>query len=138
MSDIEVIKTNNYYKIPSGKDSPEVIFNWKDKTLKIEGLSLMADAYSFYGSLRTLLLDLFDRFHIDKLQVFIHYYYVNTHSLKHIVSFLSTLEKFGKNCKIYWYYSDEEINELGQNLNELIDIDFEFIYKPSDKNLFEL
>ena len=139
MAKIELKEGQGYYKIEATRVSPEVIFDYKEGVLSFRGFSLMPDSVDFYEKVLEIFQKGVERLESPKLKVIFHFIYLNTQSLKQIVSGLfNYIERLNVQVELYWYYSDEEMAELGTHLRELSDIPMHLEYKPQDKRYFDL
>ena len=138
MSKVNVIEGNGFYKIKNTNTSPEIVLNYKTGNFAIKGVSLMADPVGFYTQVFNLIKKIISENKFKDLNVSFHFLYINTQSNKQIVGILSYFESLKIKTKLTWYYSDEEIAELGTHLRELIDIPLILEYRPEDKNYIDL
>ena len=134
MSQVEVIKSEGYYKIQETNTSPGIFIDLRQNKVEFEGISLMAEPVSFYIQVFDLIKTIIKKHQFTKLQVTFHFYYINTQSFKQIVSFFSYLESLNIKVEIIWYYSDEEIAELGSHLCDLLNLPLSLEYKPRKAN----
>ncbi len=138
MSKVNVIEGNGFYKIKNTNTSPEIILDYKTGNFSIKGISLMADPVDFYMNVFDLIKEIISKNNFKSLNVSFHFFYINTQSNKQIVGLLSYFERLKIKTKVTWYYSDEEIAELGTHFRELIDIPLILEYRPEDKNYIDL
>ncbi len=138
MKSIEVIQSADYYKVKPTNLWPEIIINHKLQEISFKGFSLMADPLSFYEQVFKLIKKVIKEYNFKRLKVSFHFFYINTQSLKQIVSFFSYFETLKIPVEVIWYYSDEEIAELGSHICDLSNIPVKLKYSPEDKNSFNL
>ena len=131
------IENNDEFHIQASNISPEVIINTKDHKLSITGNSILNNSYSFYKNIYEKIRSFIQQNKLPELIVEIHLNFVNTQGIKEIINLLNYLEHVSIPVKIIWYYSDDDINDLGTQIGELIDLSFEKIYKEPSKFNFD-
>ncbi len=111
--------------IEGTEDTPKVVFDKSANVFEMSGRSLPEDAAEFYQPI----LDWLDTYAADsnpttafamKLE------YFNTASSKLILDVLTKFEEI-ENSKILWYFydDDEDMEEAGEEFEELVDVEFE-------------
>ena len=113
--------------IAGTEDTPSVVLDKDNNLLEMSGRSLPEDAAEFYRPVLEWLDDYAaspnseTKFHM-KLE------YFNTASSKLLLDILTKLEDID-NAKVLWYYhdDDEDMEEAGEEFEELIDVEFELI-----------
>lgn len=113
--------------IAGTEDTPSVVLDKENNLLEMSGRSLPEDAAEFYRPVLEWLDDYAaspnaeTKFHM-KLE------YFNTASSKLLLDILTKLEDID-NAKVLWYYhdDDEDMEEAGEEFEELIDVEFELI-----------
>jgi hypothetical protein len=103
--------------------------------IRIEGRSLPENVRSFYYPILKEISNILDKWKnsdLDNFEFHVKLGYFNSSSAKFILDMLSIFvdleKKHSKNCKVYWYYEDEDIDmkEAGMQIAELLG--HEFIY----------
>ena len=112
--------------------SPRVFFNAANGKLLIEGKSILVNVEEFYKPL----LDWFDKFieqtQLKTIELTFDIEYYNLASTKRFLFFLAKLKSFqeqGNQVIVNWAYSSNDSNalELGQDLSQMIKLDFNFV-----------
>ena len=120
----------NYYKASTTK-SPEIHFNM-DGTFKISGNSYMEDPEKFYFDV-TKWLKLFLDQNSSHVSLNVCLVYINTSSTKAILNLLNLINTVAKSdLKVVWEYQidDEEMLEIGEDLQKLTKKTFTFKELP--------
>lgn len=113
--------------IEGTEETPKIILDKQKGTFEISGRSLTETPADFYKPV----LKWIEAYAKDpnaathctfKLE------YINTVSAKGILDVLSAFEHI-KDMKVSWYFheDDEDMEEMGEEFSELVDIPFEFI-----------
>ena len=114
-------------EIKSTPKSPEVIFN-SNGTLILKGLSILDSAHDFY----TPLIEWGKKYlknPAEKTEIIIDLEFFNTSSqlkIFELLSLFSELTKKGKELSIQWYYEEDDIKEIGEDMANLLGMDFDF------------
>ncbi len=110
--------------------SPEISFSITGQ-LSIKGVSILEDSTEFYRKplqwIEQYVLEPADKTTID-----VDLDFFNTSSqvnLFDILLKLATLRQSGFNVTFNWYYEDEDLKEIGQDIANLLGVDFNFIKK---------
>lgn len=113
-------------EIQSTETTPKVIFSQSDNQFRIEGRSLMEDADIFYKPVKEWLTT-YSKKPNPKTELNIKLDYLNTVTSRQFLDLFKILEAI-PDSKIVWHFSDEEedIEEMGQELAELVSVPFEF------------
>lgn len=113
-------------KIPKTDDTPEVIFDRVKGIFEMSGRSLPEDSVAFYAPVFSWLKHYGAEPNPTTEFVF-KLEYTNTASSKMVQDILSALEKI-KGVTIVWYYltGDEDMESMGHELSELVEIPFQF------------
>jgi hypothetical protein len=118
-------------RIAATDDSPEVILDKENQEMRISGKSLPEDVVEFYQPV----LDWLEAYRkapnastVFQLKLL----YFNTASSKMIMDILMIFEEMveeGHEVRIQWYAlsSDEDMQEAGQEYEEMIDVPFEHL-----------
>ena len=129
MKDPTIIDNSDLFSIEGTQISPHVIFDIQNQMLIIEGNSMLSTSHNFYKKIFNKLESVLKKNNIDKLDVNIHFIYINTQGIKEIISLINFFEKSKIPVHITWFYSDEDINDLGTQICELTNLHFEVQYK---------
>lgn len=114
-------KSGNQYR-------PEVDFNPETGILQISGRSILENSIAFYEPLLNWLDDYCQQpaeltvFHV-KLE------YFNTSTSKYLLSMIEKLEELysgGSEVEVQWHYCDEDMEELGEDYRNLLEVPFKF------------
>ncbi|MDA3892577.1 MAG: DUF1987 domain-containing protein [Salinivirgaceae bacterium] len=116
-------------KIDGNLNRPDVNFNSVSGELWISGRSIVENAIRFYEPL----VDWIEVYcenpaQITELHLKLEYFNTSTSKyLLSIVELLHDLYSSGKEVVIYWYSSDEDMLELGEDYDAMIGIPFKFM-----------
>ena len=116
-------------EIKGNLNIPDVNFNASTGKLVIEGRSILENTTRFYKPL----LDWLDKYceaPAEKTELHLRLEYFNTSTSKYLLSILEKLDELysgGDDVVLYWYSSDEDMEELGKDYEDIINIPF--IYK---------
>lgn len=125
------------FQIEKKQDSPEVIFDKDENFFKMSGRSFPADPDDFYQPILKWLEGYKDS-KPEKGMVFnFRLEYFNTASAKMLLDLFFKLEDIneaGTDVKIIWNYldDDEDMLEAGEEFDEIVEIDFEFVEYSED------
>ena len=116
-------------RIEQTDDSPQVILDQEDKQFEISGKSLPEDVVDFYQPVLNWLNE-YKKNPLAKTEFNIKLIYFNTASSKLIMDILMLFEEMveeGHKVLIRWHsmQSDEDMQEAGQEYEEMIDVPFE-------------
>ena len=113
------------------EDTPSVILDKENNILEMSGRSLPEDAAEFYRPVLEW-LDEYSASPNPETNFHMKLEYFNTASSKLLLDILTKLEDID-NAKVSWYYldDDEDMEEAGEEFEELIDVEFELIEVPS-------
>lgn len=113
-------------RISKTDDTPEIIFDKSMGKFEISGRSLPEDSVEFYSPVFQWLA-LYSKDPNPTTEFVFKLDYVNTASSKMIQDVLTALEKI-KSVKVVWYFhdDDEDMEEMGQELSEIVEIPFEY------------
>ena len=116
--------------IEATSDTPKIHLDAEKGYFEIANLSLPEDAIEFYKPVIKWIKDYFENPN-EKTDFNFKLEYFNTASSKQIVQILLLLEKLSKthNILIKWHYKDidEDMQDLGEEYADIIDIDFELV-----------
>ncbi len=121
-------------KIKGTEDTPTIILDTEREIYEISGRSLPEDVAVFYDPVLNW-LDEYAESPNEKTEFTFKLTYFNTASSKLLLDILLKLEELrenGNDVKILWYYpeEDEDMQEAGEEFNEIVDIPFEHISYP--------
>lgn len=122
----KVYSITNYYK-PGTEKTPEIDFKTSG-ILSIKGGSYMTDPFVFYDDCIQWIKDFLYE-HKGTISMNVHFTYVNTPSIKIILSIFQLLGAHKKtNTKIVWEYQfdDDEMLCLGNDLEKIGNMKFEY------------
>lgn len=113
-------------ELPGTETTPAVNFNKLKNQFKIEGRSLMENAGTFYQPLKDWFLE-YRKNPNSKTELSIKLEYLNTETSRQFLDIFKILEGV-PDAKIVWLFSDEDedMEEWGQELQELVHIPFEY------------
>jgi hypothetical protein len=107
---------------------PSVFFNKETGILRLKGRSVLENTIRFYEPL----IDWLENYTNDpapKTQLHLELEYFNTSTSKYILTIIEILIKIfeqGHEVTIFWYYSDEDMYELGTDYQQMLPLPFEF------------
>ncbi len=119
-------------ELKAGQDTPGVLFDVEENEFLLTGRSFPADADAFYQQLIKWLDD-YKKAGPEKPIVFeVKMEYFNTASAKLLLDIFFKLEDIneeGYPVTIKWYAleEDEDMQEAGEEFEEIVELDFEFI-----------
>ena len=116
------------------QSTPLVYFDYVNKILTIEGISMPENAKEFYEVVH----DFIDEYHDEEI-TFVHDLgYANSSSSKNILELLKKSIRKIKRVNIRWYYDEDDydILETGQDIEDILGIKFELIPKKRPRKLF--
>jgi hypothetical protein len=113
-------------EIAGTETTPTLTFKKQTNQFIVEGRSLMEDADTFYKPLK----DWFLQYRKDpnpKTELIIRLDYLNTETSRQFLDLFKIMEGI-PDSKIVWQFSDEDedMEEMGQELAELVRVPFEF------------
>lgn len=112
--------------IKESTDTPEIHLDKENNKFEIKGRSLCDDPANFYKSA----VDWFRKYAEApnaKTELLVKFDYLNIESSKSILDILQTIENVS-NVKVVWCFNeeDEDMEEIGEEIAELVTIPFEF------------
>jgi len=119
--------------------TPLVSFNWNEGILDLRGRSSPDNSLGFYNPVFQYLDNFLKNQVSADLTINVNLEYFNTSSLKCIFQILRKLAEIKKNgieVIINWYYEedDEDMLETGEDIADLLGIDFNFIAEDDYTN----
>ncbi|MBN2613642.1 MAG: DUF1987 domain-containing protein [Bacteroidales bacterium] len=117
--------------IKATNDTPRVLFDPDNEIFEISGRSLPEDVVTFYQPV----IDWLDEYKLmpnEKTELVFKYIYFNTATSKLVQDILLRLEYIHENggsVNVIWYYEldDEDMQDLGEEFKEYVDIPFELV-----------
>ncbi|NJM14240.1 MAG: DUF1987 domain-containing protein [Bacteroidales bacterium] len=124
----------NVIKIKGTEDTPTITLDPEKEVFEISGRSLPEDVAQFYDPILAW-LDEYAEAPNAATNFAFKLTYFNTASSKLLLDILLKLEELseaGNNVKVLWYYpeDDEDMQEAGEEFNEIVDLTFEHIEYP--------
>ncbi len=106
--------------------TPSLTFNKNTSQFKIEGRSLMEGADVFYKPLQEWLIE-YRKNPNPKTELIVRLDYLNIETSRQFLDLFKIMEGIPES-KIVWQFSDEDedMEEMGQELAELVRVPFEF------------
>lgn len=116
----------NVLNLDGTEDTPKIILDKNNGIFEISGRSLPEDAAEFYQPI----LDWIEEYADDcnpETEFMFKLEYFNTASSKLLLDVLSKLEVID-GTTVVWYYheDDEDMQEAGEEFEDLVDVDFKF------------
>ena len=112
------------------KETPRIHFDPSNNIFEISSRSLPEDADEFYIPVIKWLENYIEKPN-PKTNFTFKLDYYNTASARYITKMVKILDDLGANndVKVYWYYReiDEDMEAMGEEYNEMTDIDIELI-----------
>ncbi|HEY5690772.1 MAG TPA: DUF1987 domain-containing protein [Cyclobacteriaceae bacterium] len=114
--------------ISATNETPEVVLDANLEQFEITGRSLSDNPHDFYQAVLKWLNEYAVTPKMETSFTF-KFEYLNTESAKSILDILMVLESIS-GAKVSWYFNedDEDMEEIGEELAELVSVPFE--YKP--------
>ncbi|MDC0584142.1 DUF1987 domain-containing protein [Bacteroidales bacterium] len=124
----------NIIKIKGTEDTPNVILDAENGIFEISGRSLPEDVAQFFDPILAWLDD-YSEIVNEKTSFSFKLTYFNTASSKLLLDVLLKLEDMkedGADIEVKWYFpeEDEDMQEAGEEFNEIVDLPFEHIEYP--------
>jgi hypothetical protein len=113
-------------EITGSETTPSLNFSRQKNQFNIEGRSLMEDASNFYKPVQEWLVE-YRKSPNPKTELNIRLEYLNTATSRQFLDLFKILEGIPES-KVVWQFSDEDedMEEMGQELAELVTVPFEF------------
>lgn len=112
--------------IEGNQNRPDVNFNAETGKLVIEGRSIMENTVIFFQPLLEW-IDSYSDQPAVKTELHLVMDYFNTSASKFILSIFEKLEDMynqGKDVEVYWYFNDEDMEDLGEDYKHLVGMPF--------------
>ncbi len=119
-------------ELQAGQDTPGVIFDSEENQFLLTGRSFPADADKFYQQLIKWLDDYKNAGPKEAIVFDVKMEYFNTASAKLLLDLFFKLEDINESgfpVSIRWYSfeEDEDMQEAGEEFEEIVELDFDFI-----------
>jgi hypothetical protein len=113
--------------IEGTEETPKIILDKEKGIFEISGRTLTEAPSGFYKPVLKWIAD-YSKNPNPTTNCTFKLEYINTKSSKSILDILSALEPV-KNIKVSWYFheEDEDMEEVGEEFSELVEIPFEFL-----------
>ncbi|ANQ49055.1 DUF1987 domain-containing protein [Flammeovirga yaeyamensis] len=108
------------------EDTPKVVLDKENEIFEISGRSLPEDSAEFFAPILSW-IDEYAEENNSETKFLFKLEYFNTASSKLILDILSKLEEV-EGVTVVWYYheDDEDMQEAGEEFEELVELEFEF------------
>lgn len=123
------ISTLEPLKVEATQNRPYVDFNAETGELVMKGRSIIENTVRFFEPLLSWIDEYVDN-PSKKTELHLVLDYFNTSSSKFILSIFEKLEELydlGKEVEVFWYYTDEDMEDLGKDYNHIVSMPFKFI-----------
>ena len=127
----------NHITSPGNMKSPRVNLDPEAGLVELGGRSIPENTEGVYRPLIEWIEE-YIKEPKDKTLVKINFEYFNSSSAKYLIRFLeyfSTLKKSGKEVVVNWYYDDDELQEYGEDFQDVLEMKFNF-YSSKEYNKF--
>ena len=121
----------NRLYINQATETPEVLFEPNQGTLRFKGNSHPEDARAFYDPITNIISTYFETQNDRELRVDFYFRYINSASSKFVREIILTINKYfmdgNHKVSMSWYYDDDDIDmlEQGEDLFENFEFPFE-------------
>lgn len=123
----------NRLYINQAAETPEVLFEPEQGTLRFKGNSHPEDARAFYDPIRNIIATYLETKNERELRVDFYFRYINSASTKFVREIILTINKYfveGKHkISMSWFYDDDDIDMLEQGEDLFEDVNFPFELK---------
>ncbi len=119
---------NNILQIDGNTSRPTVIFNASTGQLRLMGRSILENSIRFYEPILKW-IDEYIKHPAEKTEFHMALEYFNTSTSKYLLQIMQQFESMfrsGPDVSIVWYYSDEDMKDLGLDYQQIIRVPFEF------------
>ena len=108
--------------------TPGVNFDRSNGLLELIGRSYMSNAKQFYDPIINDWLEDYLKTPVEKTILNLKLDFINTSSSLWIITLLKKLEKLNteSNVEVNWYYTDEDVFDLGREYKKLVSLPFNF------------
>lgn len=115
--------------IEGNQNRPEVKFIAETGKLIIKGRSILENTVVFFDPLLSWIDD-YKENPAQKTELHLIMDYFNTSASKFILSIFEKLEELydgGRDVEIFWYFNDEDMEDLGEDYKHLVGMPFNFV-----------
>jgi hypothetical protein len=131
---IDIRPTDPIVEIEGNPTRPMVFFDRSTGQLRLKGRSILENTIRLYEPLIAWIDNYIDNpAEITELHLVLEYF--NTSTSKYILAIFEKLDELfsdGHDVTIYWYYSDEDMYELGTDYQIMLHMPFEFRHLELD------
>ena len=123
------------FQIEGNTSRPTVIFNATTGQFRISGRSILENSIRFYEPIIKW-IDNYLHNPAESTEFHMELEYFNTSTSKYLLQIMQQLETLFDKCMnvtIVWYYSDEDMQELGNDYQQIVKVPFEFKKLPPQK-----
>lgn len=116
-------------RIEGTQNRPEVNFNPHTGQLNMNGRSILENTIKFYDPLLAW-IDVYVESPATKTELHLNMDYFNTSSSKCILSIIEKLDQLynqGNEVDVFWYYNDEDMEDLGMDYKHLVELPFHLV-----------
>lgn len=127
--------TATVFQIEGNTSRPTVIFNATTGQFRISGRSILENSIRFYEPIIKW-IDNYLHNPAESTEFHMELEYFNTSTSKYLLQIMQQLETLFDKCMnvtIVWYYSDEDMQELGNDYQQIVKVPFEFKKLPPQK-----
>ena len=116
------------FQIEGNTSRPTVLFNASTGQFRMTGRSILENSIRFYEPLIKWIDD-YIKNPAEKTEFHMELEYFNTSTSKYLLQILQQFEfmfERGNDVTVVWYYTDEDMQELGNDYQQIVHIPFEF------------
>lgn len=116
------------FQIEGNTSRPTVIFNATTGQFRLLGRSILENSIRFYEPI-TKWIEVYIKNPAEKTEFHMELEYFNTSTSKYLLQIMQQFETLfdkGSDVTIVWYYSDEDMLDLGNDYQQIVRVPFEF------------
>lgn len=116
------------FQIEGNTSRPTVIFNATTGQFRLLGRSILENSIRFYEPI-TKWIEAYIKNPAEKTEFHMELEYFNTSTSKYLLQIMQQFEilfEKGADVTIVWYYSDEDMLDLGNDYQQIVKVPFEF------------
>lgn len=120
--------TATVFQIEGNTSRPTVIFNATTGQFRLLGHSILENSIRFYEPI-TKWIEQYIKNPAEKTEFHMELEYFNTSTSKYLLQIMQQFEilfEKGGDVIIVWYYSDEDMQDLGNDYQQIVKVPFEF------------
>lgn len=120
--------TDNLYQVEGNTSRPTIIFNAQSGQFRMLGRSILENSIRFYEPIIKW-IDGYIKNPAEKTEFHMELEYFNTSTSKYLLQILQQFELLldkGSDVSVVWYSADEDMEELGNDYQQIVHIPFEF------------